>query len=590
MHQPSSDRAQGIKSGPAKARIIVHVDMDEFFVQVERHRKPDLLGVEKIAIQQHGDIICVSHAARRAGVTKHVNPAELRREHPDVRIVHVHQIREKVSYEPYRAASHRIFAAIAAFLEGIDESCFQIEEASIDELFFDATEFVSRKVNTSGHGGRADATDHSPIHEEEESPSRGMRASPPAASPTTSTARPDVVAVETLCVALQDFLKRSVGYHCTLGVGKNRLLAKWAAGLAKPRRIAIALTDLEERGVLCATPVRRLPRWSEAKKKYLVGQLALSNVISVQAVPLETLQEHLGKAQGTAVYWHCRGTDHGRPDQLRTKSPPKSVGAYMSLALDPDRCIPVADDGGVGCGRAQKVLQTMAIDLCHKVVVDSRRYHGRRPHRLSLKYSIYDVAVGRQPRLYGPAIQTAPTHRKFPSVPNEGEQSTLAAQNKVAELAWSIVGDVRRHIEMQQRRDQSARSSTERMSQLCFRKFVLEASHFPSQAPPGQQAIAGMLGRRRPLQRSETPPASTKQRAVEVLDLVTPSPPAARESRIRKVRSSPEVIVVEQTPPSHKSASPGFASSSLLSDMTPEDIFNDERMAGPEFIRKFIRG
>ncbi|CAN0237265.1 unnamed protein product, partial [Ectocarpus fasciculatus] len=98
-------------------RVVLHIDLDAFFVQVERSLNPTLVG-KPMAVQQHADIIAVSYEARALGVRKHMPTATIRREHPSVKLVHVETIglqNDKVSYRNYRAAARAIFTLIRAF-------------------------------------------------------------------------------------------------------------------------------------------------------------------------------------------------------------------------------------------------------------------------------------------------------------------------------------------------------------------------------------------------------------------------------------------------------------------------------------------
>jgi nucleotidyltransferase/DNA polymerase involved in DNA repair len=54
-------------------RAIVHMDLDAFFVQVERSRNPALLHVP-LAVQQHQDTIAISYEARQLGIKKAYSP------------------------------------------------------------------------------------------------------------------------------------------------------------------------------------------------------------------------------------------------------------------------------------------------------------------------------------------------------------------------------------------------------------------------------------------------------------------------------------------------------------------------------------
>ncbi|CAM9178189.1 unnamed protein product [Ectocarpus sp. 13 AM-2016] len=104
-------------------RVVLHIDLDAFFVQVERSLNPTLVG-KPMVVQQHADIIAVSYEARALGVRKHMPTATIRREHPSVKLVHVETIglqKDKVSYRNYRAAARAIFTLMRAFCPPEDD-------------------------------------------------------------------------------------------------------------------------------------------------------------------------------------------------------------------------------------------------------------------------------------------------------------------------------------------------------------------------------------------------------------------------------------------------------------------------------------
>jgi nucleotidyltransferase/DNA polymerase involved in DNA repair len=86
-----------------------------------------------VAIQQHQDIIAANYAARAAGITKHMAPAEARRLLRAVggQVVHVHLAPGgRVSYQPYREASARMMRLLRTL-----PWVAVLEKASIDEAF-----------------------------------------------------------------------------------------------------------------------------------------------------------------------------------------------------------------------------------------------------------------------------------------------------------------------------------------------------------------------------------------------------------------------------------------------------------------------
>ncbi|CAM9926623.1 unnamed protein product, partial [Hapterophycus canaliculatus] len=98
-------------------RVVLHVDLDSFFVQVERSLNPTLIG-KPMCVFQHADVVAVSYEARKLGVKKHMPTTTIRREYPSVKLVHVQTIglqNDKVSYRNYRAAARAIFTLVQAF-------------------------------------------------------------------------------------------------------------------------------------------------------------------------------------------------------------------------------------------------------------------------------------------------------------------------------------------------------------------------------------------------------------------------------------------------------------------------------------------
>eukprot|EP00049_Salpingoeca_infusionum_P015528 m.303348 g.303348 ORF g.303348 m.303348 type:complete len:882 (+) comp15892_c1_seq13:69-2714(+) len=136
-------------------RLILHVDLDGFYAQVEEHRHPELAG-RPLAVQQWQGLIAINYVAKNAGVTRFMNIAEAQRKCPDLALVHVDIVHDKVSLEPYRAASRDIHAAIERF--GV------CEKAGLDEAFLDVTKIAmarraKRQANRASLGDTTSASD-----------------------------------------------------------------------------------------------------------------------------------------------------------------------------------------------------------------------------------------------------------------------------------------------------------------------------------------------------------------------------------------------------------------------------------------------
>ncbi|RYG50300.1 hypothetical protein EON67_05540, partial [archaeon] len=139
------------------SRVVLHVDLDGFYAQVEGHRVRSAYPLP-LAVRQWDGIIAVNYAAKALGCTRFLSPVDMSGFEGRVRFVHVHtfdadgvsheevgadggqtrdRLKSKVSLARYRIASRRIFSIL---LRIVGEAC--VEKASVDEAFLDVTPLV----------------------------------------------------------------------------------------------------------------------------------------------------------------------------------------------------------------------------------------------------------------------------------------------------------------------------------------------------------------------------------------------------------------------------------------------------------------
>lgn len=141
------------------SRIIGHIDMDCFYVQVERTYDSSLIGKPVAVVQynpfgdlknlvqtdkrivSNGSLIAVSYEARALGVKRIMRGAEAKKACPEVILVQVPVAHGKADLTIYRDAGDRIVKLIAKLLPGVI-----IEKASIDEVYLDLTTFVDKRM------------------------------------------------------------------------------------------------------------------------------------------------------------------------------------------------------------------------------------------------------------------------------------------------------------------------------------------------------------------------------------------------------------------------------------------------------------
>ncbi|KAL0442298.1 UNVERIFIED_CONTAM: DNA polymerase eta [Sesamum latifolium] len=121
---------------PSDARVIAHVDMDCFYVQVEQRKQPTLRGHPTAVVQYNswlgGGLIAVGYEARKFGVKRSMRGDEAKKVCPDIQLVQVPVARGKADLGVYRNAGSEVVSILSR--KG------RCERASIDEVYLDLTE------------------------------------------------------------------------------------------------------------------------------------------------------------------------------------------------------------------------------------------------------------------------------------------------------------------------------------------------------------------------------------------------------------------------------------------------------------------
>lgn len=124
-------------------RVVLLVDMDCFFCQVEEKQHPEYQGKPLAVVQYNpwrgGGIIAVNYAARAKGVTRHMRGDEAKELCHDIILCKVPNIREKADTSKYRDAGKEVANVLQRFTQ-------LLERASVDEAYLDITETVNQRI------------------------------------------------------------------------------------------------------------------------------------------------------------------------------------------------------------------------------------------------------------------------------------------------------------------------------------------------------------------------------------------------------------------------------------------------------------
>ncbi|MEO5825626.1 MAG: DNA polymerase IV [Gemmatimonadales bacterium] len=252
---------------------LMHVDLDAFFVEVCRGHDPALRDVDLLVVggrkESRGVVQSASYGARKFGVGAGMPIAQAVRLCPDATFVRGDFLR-------YREASRAVREVLLrhsphVVMTGLDEG--YLDFSGTDLLF------------------------------------------PVSLLDAAAQVRGDV--------------KSATGLDCSIGIGRNRMIAKLATDFAKPRGIC-EVRQGWERGFLAGLPLAALPGVGPHTAARL-AERGLHDVPQVQALSHADLARLVGDDEATQL--ERRAAGHGGT-VLREQSLPKSISRETTFSRD----------------------------------------------------------------------------------------------------------------------------------------------------------------------------------------------------------------------------------------------------------------
>jgi len=227
---------------------LLHVDMDAFFVEVERRRDPSLIGVPVIVggLGARGVVASCSYEARAHGVTSAMPMTEARRRCPDARFV-------APNHSAYGDYSHEVFVILRSFSP-------VVESLSVDEGFVDVSGLRLHCDSPADVGN-----------------------------------------------AIRRQLRSDLGLPASVGVAATKFIAKMASEDAKPDGLWVVPAGTE-RTYLAPLHVGRLWGVGQATEARLEG-LGIHTIGQLADLDDDAAVHHLGTAHGRQLVSLARGLD-----------------------------------------------------------------------------------------------------------------------------------------------------------------------------------------------------------------------------------------------------------------------------------------
>ncbi|RHW38390.1 DNA polymerase IV [Lysinibacillus yapensis] len=256
----------------AKARIILHVDMNSFYASVEQAYNPELKG-KAIAIagnpkERRGIIVTSSYEARAKGIYTTMSVGEALRKLPELILL-------PPDFQKYRTASKAMFSILRSYTN-------LIEPVSIDEGYLDISEISDER-------------------------------------------HPLEIAKE-----IQMRIYRELDLPCSIGIAPNKFLAKTASDMKKP----MGITVLRKRDVpekLWPLPVINMHGVGESTAKKLAA-IKVETIGDLAHIDELIIKKALGK-NGERLKRRANGEDTREVDPNAIYQT-KSVGNSTTLPFD----------------------------------------------------------------------------------------------------------------------------------------------------------------------------------------------------------------------------------------------------------------
>jgi len=251
-------------------RCIFHIDLDAFFVSVERTLNPNLMKKPVIVggdPRRHGVVASASYEARPFGIHAGMPLSKAHRLCPQAIFI-------QADFSHYRDASQRFMEILADFSP-------HIEPLSIDEAYLDVSGYEE---------------------------------------PFGSSQK--------LALIVKKRIYEELKLTASIGIATCKVIAKVASDLCKPNGL-LEVAPGEERLFLNPLPLAKLPGVGK-KTEQMLQEMGIATIGQLAALPLDTIEKRFGKF-GTVIHGHANGIDDR---EVEAPGETKSISKQITFAKD----------------------------------------------------------------------------------------------------------------------------------------------------------------------------------------------------------------------------------------------------------------
>ncbi|XP_018100076.1 DNA polymerase iota isoform X2 [Xenopus laevis] len=322
------------RSGNSPSRVIVHIDMDCFYAQVEMIRNPELRN-KPLGIQQKYIVVTCNYEARKFGVTKLMLIKDAREKCPQLVLVSGEDL------TPYREMSYKA-------TELLEEFSPKVERLGFDENYIDVTELVDKKLQEDRETPEVLVCGH--VYNDQK-------------LNVNDWAHTRIAAGSHIASDIRAALYNRLGLTGCAGIASNKLLAKLVSGTHKPNQQTALLHDSQSHLINSLDHVKRIPGIGCKTNKRLES-LGLSRISDLQACPVTLLEKEFGSSAAHRLQMLSHGEDDS---PVAPSGPPQSISDEDSFK----KCSTVSE--------VKMKMEERLKNLLIRIAKD-----GRSPHTLRL--------------------------------------------------------------------------------------------------------------------------------------------------------------------------------------------------------------
>ncbi|XP_058133734.1 DNA polymerase iota isoform X2 [Dasypus novemcinctus] len=329
-------RDQVVSTGSSSSRVIVHLDLDCFYAQVEMISNPELKG-KPLGVQQKSLVVTCNYEARKLGVKKLMNVRDAKEKCPQLVLVNGEDLTR------YREMSYKVTELLEAFSP-------VVERLGFDENFVDLSEMVKKRLQRLQSDEHSAMTVSGHIYNNQ------------------SINLHDILHIRLLigsqiAAEMREAIYNQLGLTGCAGVASNKLMAKLVSGVFKPNQQTVLLPESCQDLIHSLNHIKEMPGIGYKTAKRLEA-LGISSVHDLQTFSSKILEKELG----ISVAQHIQKLSFGEDNSPVTPSgPPQSFSEEDSFK----KCSSEVE--------AKKKIEELLVSLLNRV-----RQDGRKPHTIRL--------------------------------------------------------------------------------------------------------------------------------------------------------------------------------------------------------------